>query len=322
MLKTWFWSWTRQNASKLPLAVPCPDGRRQQEGPLDLDRAGSDRRWAIIGSALNRLFVTANLIQLLPSLSSGWPPLLIFCSWQMAPLFLASSRNWFLLTGKERSWLERGCWLSKETAPQPVGERLLRRLSWSSCEKTKPLFPRAASLVRSTASQADAGSKGNKMSPAPASRFSLLFFPPPFCWGLRAPGDVCSSVDTRLHQEQDVSASKLTPNLLVRSSSGTQPPSPGTASRPGHTTAQAGRDLSNHILKTSSDGDSTTSLERLFQWLIVLSGKKIFFISRNLPNLYSSCGSFRGKGLHPLSSHSLSTGKPWWGHCWAFTERE
>lgn len=208
MLKTWFWSWTRQNASELPLAIPCPDGRRQQEGPrhewcLDLRWAGPILRWAIIGSALKGLFVTANLILLLPSLSSSWPPLLIFCSWQMAPLFLASSRNWSLLTGKERSRLEHGRWLSKETAPQPVGERLLRGPSWSSCEKTKLFFPSAASLVRSTASQADVASKGNKMSPAPASRFALLFFPPPFCRGLCAPGDVCSSVSTRLRHEQD-----------------------------------------------------------------------------------------------------------------------
>ena len=32
--------------------------------------------------------------------------------------------------------------------------------------------------------------------------------------------------------------------------------------------------LSNCILKTSSDGDSTASLGRLFQWMIVLTVKK------------------------------------------------
>lgn len=38
--------------------------------------------------------------------------------------------------------------------------------------------------------------------------------------------------------------------------------------------------LPNHILKTSSDGNSTMSLERLFQGMIILTVKNIFFILR------------------------------------------
>ena len=47
--------------------------------------------------------------------------------------------------------------------------------------------------------------------------------------------------------------------------------------------------LSSRILKTSSDGDSTTSLGRLFQWLIALTVRNVFLIRRwNLShcNLY------------------------------------
>lgn len=145
------------------------------EGCLDSSRAESVPRWAIIASSLNWLFIMPNLILLFLSLSDGWPPLLIFCSWQVAPLFLASSRNWSLITGKARGWLEGGCWLSEETAPQRVGEMWP---SWFTCEKTKPLFPSAASSVKSTAAHADVASKGNKMSAAPASRLALPFFPP------------------------------------------------------------------------------------------------------------------------------------------------
>lgn len=125
-----------------------------------------------------------NLILLFLSLSDGWPPLLIFCSQQVVPLFLASSRNWSLITGKARGWLEGGCWLSEETAPQRVGERWP---SWFTCEKTKPLFPSAASSVKSTAAHADVASKGNKMSAAPASRLALPFFLPHLWVSLCAP---------------------------------------------------------------------------------------------------------------------------------------
>lgn len=66
--------------------------------------------------------------------------------------------------------------------------------------------------------------------------------------------------------------------------------------------------LSNHILKTSSDGDSTTSLGRLFQSLAVLTLKNFVLIARwslswcslnPLPLVFSMCLTVKG---HPLSS--------------------
>lgn len=124
----------------------------------------------------------ANLVLLFLSVSDGWPPLLIFCSWQAATLLLASSRNWCLITGKARIWSEGSHWLWEETALQGVGERWPSPLT---CEKTKPLFPSAASLPKSTAAHTSVASKGNKKSPAPASR--LTFFLPHFCRCLCTP---------------------------------------------------------------------------------------------------------------------------------------
>jgi len=45
--------------------------------------------------------------------------------------------------------------------------------------------------------------------------------------------------------------------------------------------------LSNHTLKTSSDGDSTTSLRRLLQPVIVLTVKNLFLISRQYLSQYN-----------------------------------
>lgn len=41
--------------------------------------------------------------------------------------------------------------------------------------------------------------------------------------------------------------------------------------------------LSSHVLKTSRDGDSSTLLGRLFQWLSVLT-EKICFLYQNEPS--------------------------------------
>ena len=48
--------------------------------------------------------------------------------------------------------------------------------------------------------------------------------------------------------------------------------------------------MSTHLLNTSTDGDSTTSLGSLFQHVITLSVKKFFLISNlNKPLTVSSC---------------------------------
>ena len=84
--------------------------------------------------------------------------------------------------------------------------------------------------------------------------------------------------------------------------------------------------LSSCILKTSSDGDSTMSLGRLFQWLIVLTVKNFFYRDETSSGatctccpLSAPCGSLRREGLHPLYSCPLSTAIPWWGPPWAFS---
>lgn len=160
--------WEGLKYQELPLAVlACKALRMGPQVKNVLSRAGSVPRLDIIAATLIRLFIMANLILLFFAFSDGWPPLLIFCSWRVAPLFWASSRSWFLITGKARSW-------SEETALQEVRERWP---SWFMCEKTKPLFPSVASFIKSTAAHTDVASKGNKMSPAPASRLALLSHP-------------------------------------------------------------------------------------------------------------------------------------------------
>ena len=84
--------------------------------------------------------------------------------------------------------------------------------------------------------------------------------------------------------------------------------------------------LSSCILKTSSDGDSTMSLGRLFQWLIALAVKNFFYRDETSSGatctccpLSAPCGSLRREGLHPLYSCPLSTAIPWWGPPWAFS---
>lgn len=98
-------------------------------------------------------------------------------------LLSVSSRNWCLITGKARSWSEGSHWLWEETDLQGVGERWLSRFT---CEKTKPLFPSAGSLPKSTAAHTSVASKGNKKSPVPDSRLAF-FFLPHFCGCLCAP---------------------------------------------------------------------------------------------------------------------------------------
>lgn len=83
--------------------------------------------------------------------------------------------------------------------------------------------------------------------------------------------------------------------------------------------------LFSHILKTSSDEDSTMSLARLYQWMIVLTVKNFFLIlKQNLSrcNLYALPLVFSMWLLvkRELScSCSLSTGILWWGFPWAFS---
>lgn len=134
--------------------------------------------------------------------------LLIFCSWQVATLLLASSRNWCLITGKARIWSEGSHWLWEETALQGVGERWPSPLA---CEKTKPLFPSAASLPKSTAAHTSVASKGNKKSPAPASR--LTFFPPSLLPVSVHPGDVGSSMNAWLSLERALCCPVQVPGL-------------------------------------------------------------------------------------------------------------
>lgn len=79
--------------------------------------------------------------------------------------------------------------------------------------------------------------------------------------------------------------------------------------------------LSNQILKTPGDGDSTTSLGRLFQLIIVLTVNNSFLIlTWNLSpwNLYP-CGSLGRERLHPLSFCPISAGILGQGAPWAFS---
>lgn len=74
---------------------------------------------------------------------------------------------------------------------------------------------------------------------------------------------------------------------------------------------QLAQPLSSHILTLSSAGDSTTALERLFWWLIVLGAKNFLLVSnRSLPNsnLYPSPLSFPQDPLYKGSHHLL------WSH--------
>lgn len=81
--------------------------------------------------------------------------------------------------------------------------------------------------------------------------------------------------------------------------------------------------LSTSILKTSSDGDSTTSILRLFQWLIALSAKNenisFTYHTETFPSgtgtccpLSCPCSYLWRESPHPLCSHPVSTGKLWW----------
>lgn len=120
----------------------------------------------------------ADLVLLFLSLSDSWLPLTIFGSWQVATLLLASSRNWCLISGKAKSWSEGSHWLWEEADLQGAGERWLSRFT---CEKTKPLFPSAGSLPKSTAAHTSVASKGNKQSQP------CFVFPPSLSMGVCVP---------------------------------------------------------------------------------------------------------------------------------------
>lgn len=79
------------------------------------------------------------------SLSLRWLTSFLNFLFLTSTLLLASSRNWYLITGKARSWSEGTHWLWEETDLQGVGERWLSRFTQ---EKTKPLFPVQAPCLR------------------------------------------------------------------------------------------------------------------------------------------------------------------------------
>lgn len=89
------------------------------------------------------LFIMADLVLLL--LSLRWLTSFFNFLFLTSTLLLASSRNWYLITGKARSWSEGSHWLWEETDLQGVGERWLSRFTQ---EKTKPFCPLQAPCLR------------------------------------------------------------------------------------------------------------------------------------------------------------------------------
>lgn len=82
--------------------------------------------------------------------------------------------------------------------------------------------------------------------------------------------------------------------------------------------------LSHCIWKTSSKEDCTTSLGRLFQWMVLCTIKKSFLMSRRnhswckftCGSLTFPCGSSWEERFYPLCSHTLNTGILWWDRLW------